>query len=322
MTPQVAQPDCVQDDGSWCSRIYQLTDNDLLARYADTVISAGLQILLIILVTVVIRSLLHRAINRLIQVIAQGPAPGLRRPLGDPDSPRVTAPLSPRRAARARAIGSVLRSATSAVVYGVGFALVLGALGVNLGPIIASAGIVGLAVGFGAQNLVKDLLSGLFMMIEDQYGVGDVVDLGEATGTVEAIGLRVTTVRDVSGALWYVRNGEVLRVGNSSQGPAVAVVDLPIGHEADIAAATELAGRTAAELTAENSQLAADVLEPPEVLGVQSISADSVTLRVTVTVRAGQQWVVQRALLAGIKDAFGQGGIPSPRPIRPSGPPG
>ncbi|MGQ0775485.1 MAG: mechanosensitive ion channel family protein [Pseudonocardiales bacterium] len=322
VTPAIAQPDCVQDDGSWCSRIYRLTNSDLLARYSDTVINAGLQILLIVVVAVVIRLLLHRAINRLIQVIAQGPPPGLLRSLGNSEPRHATAPLSQRRAARARAIGSVLRSATTAMVYGVGFAMVLGALGVNLGPIIASAGIVGLAVGFGSQTLVKDLLSGLFMMIEDQYGVGDEVDLGEVSGTVEAVGLRVTTVRDVSGALWYVRNGEVLRVGNSSQGPAVAVVDLPIGHDADIAAATELAGRIAAKLTGENGALAADILEPPEVLGVQSISADSVTLRVTATVRAGQQSVVQRALLAGIKDAFGQAGIPSPTAIRPSGPPG
>lgn len=319
---EIAQPNCAQDDGSWCSRIYRLTDSDLLARYSDTVISTGFRILLITVITVVIRFLLHRAIDRLIQAIAQGPPPGLLRPPGDPDSRRTTAPLSRRRAARARAIGSVLRSATSTTVYGVGFALALGALGVNLGPIIASAGIVGLAVGFGAQNLVKDLLSGLFMMVEDQYGVGDVVDLGEVSGTVEAVGLRVTTVRDVSGALWYVRNGEVLRVGNSSQGPSVAVVDLPIGHDADIAAASELAGRIAQELTAENGALAADVLEPPEVLGVESISPESMTLRITATVRAGRQWAVQRALLAGIKDAFGQAGIPSPSPARASGPDG
>ncbi|MGH8920298.1 MAG: mechanosensitive ion channel family protein, partial [Actinomycetes bacterium] len=198
----MAQPNCAQDDGSWCARIYQLTDNDLLARYADTVINAGLQILLIVVVAVVIRLLLHRTINRLTRVTADGPTPGLLRPLGIPESRGSAAVPSPRRAARARAIGSVLRSATTAVVYGVGFTLVLGELGVNLGPILASAGIVGLAVGFGAQTLVKDLLSGMFMMVEDQYGVGDVVDLGEVSGTVEAVGLRVTTVRDASGALW------------------------------------------------------------------------------------------------------------------------
>ena len=207
------------------------------------------------------------------------------------------------------------------VIYGVGCTLVLGELGINLGPIIASAGILGVALGFGAQNLVKDFLSGMFMMVEDQYGVGDVVDLGEATGTVEGVGLRVTTLRDTKGTVWYVRNGEVLRVGNSSQDYSVAVVDLPIGYNADIQASTELAGRTATELTADGSALAADVLEPPQVLGVESINSDGVTLRITTKVQAGRQWAVQRALLAGIKAAFAEAGIPAPSPAGVTAPP-
>jgi moderate conductance mechanosensitive channel len=313
----IFQPDCAQDAGSWCSRIFQLTHNDMLARYADTVMGTGLQILLIIALAVLIRLMAHRAINRLTQVTAEGPPAGLLRPLRErtPESWRGTGMLSNRRSQRARTIGSVLRSGTTFVVYGVAATLVLGELGINLGPIIASAGILGIALGFGAQNLVKDFLSGMFMMVEDQYGVGDVVDLGEAIGTVEAVGLRVTTLRDAKGTVWYVRNGEVLRVGNSSQGYSVAIVDLPVGHDADIPATTELAGRTAAELTAEGSALASDVLEPPEVLGVESISSGGVTLRITTKVRAGRQWAVQRALLAGIKAAFAEAEIPPPSPV-------
>jgi small-conductance mechanosensitive channel len=316
ITQLIAQPDCSQDAGSWCSRIFQLTHNDMLARYADAAVGTGLRILLIIALAVLIRLLAHRTINRLTQVTADGPPPGLLRPLREraPDSWRGTGVLSTRRSQRARTIGSVLRSGTTFVVYGVAVTLVLGELGINLGPIIASAGILGIALGFGAQNLVKDFLSGMFMMVEDQYGVGDVVDFGEATGTVEAVGLRVTTLRDAKGTVWYVRNGEVLRVGNSSQGYSVAVVDLPIGHHADITTTTELAGRTAAELTAEGSTLAPEVLEPPEVLGIESISSDGVTLRITAKVRAGRQWVVQRALLAGIKAAFAEAGVPPPSP--------
>jgi small conductance mechanosensitive channel len=151
--------------------------------------------------------------------------------------------------------------------------------------------------------------------------VGDVVDLGEATGKVEAVGLRVTTLRDTKGTVWYVRNGEVLRVGNSSQDYSVAVVDVPIGHEADIPATTELAGRTATELTGDGSALAADVLEPPEVLGVESINSDGVTLRITTKVQAGRQWAVQRALLAGIKEAFADAGVPPPTPAGNPAPP-
>jgi moderate conductance mechanosensitive channel len=321
--PLTAQPDCTREAGSWCSRIYRFTHDDMLARYADAVMGTGLRILLIFTLAVLIRLLVHRTITRLTRVTAEGPPPGLLRPLREraPESWRGSEVLSSRRSQRARTIGSVLRSGTTFVVYGVACTLVLGELGINLGPIIASAGILGIALGFGAQNLVKDFLSGMFMMVEDQYGVGDVVDLGEATGTVEAVGLRVTTLRDAKGTVWYVRNGEVLRVGNSSQDYSVAVVDLPIGHHADIPATTELAGRTAAELTTEDSALAADVLEPPEVLGIESISSDGVTLRITTKVRAGRQWAVQRALLAGIKAAFAEAGIPPPSPAGLNAPP-
>jgi small-conductance mechanosensitive channel len=317
------QPGCSRDTGSWCARIYQLTHNDVLARYADAVVGPGLRIVLILVLAVLTRLMARRAINRLAQVTAEGPPPGLLRPLRE-RSPEVgldSGMLSKRRSQRARTIGSVLRSGTTFVVYGVACTLVLGELGINLGPIIASAGIVGIALGFGAQNLVKDFLSGMFMLVEDQYGVGDVIDLGEATGTVEAVGLRVTTLRDTKGTVWYVRNGEVLRVGNSSQGYSVAVVDLPIGHDADIPASTELAGRTAAALTAEGGSMASDVLEPPEVLGVESIGPDGITLRITTKVLAGRQWAVQRALLAGIKEAFVDAGIPPPSPAGVTVPP-
>ena len=123
----------------------------------------------------------------------------------------------------------MLRSVVSVSIFIVAVMLVLGELGVQLAPLIASAGIAGIALGFGAQNLVKDFIAGLFMLLEDQYGVGDVVDVGEASGTVEAVGLRITTIRDARGVLWYIRNGEIVRVGNRSQGWALVVVDVPVG---------------------------------------------------------------------------------------------
>lgn len=319
----VSQPACSQDEGSWCARIYHLTHSDALSRYADATVGTGLRILLILVLAVLIRLIAHRMITRLTQVTAEGSPSGLLRPLREraPESWRGTGVLRQRRSQRARTIGSVLRSGTTFVVYGVAGTLVLGELGIDLEPIIASAGILGIALGFGAQNLVKDFLSGMFMMVEDQYGVGDVVDLGEASGTVEGVGLRVTTLRDIKGTVWYVRNGEVMRVGNSSQGYSVAVVDVPIGHDADISVSTELAGRTATELTAEGSELAADVLEPPEMLGVESISSEAVTLRITTKVRAGRQWTVQRALRAAVKEAFADAGIPPPSPAGLTTPP-
>ena len=123
----------------------------------------------------------------------------------------------------------MLQSIASVSIFAVATMLVLGELGVQLAPLIASAGVAGVALGFGAQNLVKDFIAGLFMLLEDQYGVGDVIDVGEASGTVEAVGLRITTIRDGRGVLWYIRNGEIVRVGNRSQGWALVVVDVPIG---------------------------------------------------------------------------------------------
>jgi small conductance mechanosensitive channel len=182
----------------------------------------------------------------------------------------------------------------------------------NLAPVLASAGILGVAIGFGAQNVVKDFLSGVFMMLEDQYGVGDVVDVGEASGTVEAVGLRITTMRDVNGTVWYVRNGEILRVGNKSQGFAVAVVDVPIGYGADVEQATAVIDQVATDLTG-NEPVSDDVLEPPQVLGVERVSAtEGIMLRLTVKVRPGRQWAVQRSLRARIMAAFEDAGIQGP----------
>ncbi len=309
--PVLAQPSCASDAGSWCATFYRYTHNDFLSRSADTIMDKALTITFIVIVAVVLRWLAHRAINRLVEGATSGSMTKLlgRAPkrLRTAASPLVTQ----RRAQRAQTIGSVLRSITSAVVLLVSFVMVLAEFGVALAPILASAGVLGIAIGFGAQNLVRDFLSGMFMLLEDQYGVGDIVDLGEANGTVEAVGLRITTVRDIQGTVWYVRNGEILRVGNKSQGHAVAVVDLPLAHSADMEEATELAGTTAVARVAAQD-IAGDVLEAPEVLGVERITSEGVVLRITVRVQPGKQWAVQRALNGAITDAFDDHGVPRP----------
>ncbi|WP_281689834.1 mechanosensitive ion channel family protein [Pseudonocardia thermophila] len=302
------QPPCASDPGSWCEVIYRLTNSDMLARSADTIITKTAHIALTIVIALLVRYLLHRMINRIVAGATSSKVTRLASRLPRNQS---TPADSPRSVQRARTIGSVLRSIASAVVLIVASIMVLAEFGVNLGPILASAGIVGVAVGFGAQNLVRDFLSGVFMLLEDQYGVGDIVDLGEASGVVESVGLRVTTVRDVSGTVWYVRNGEILRVGNKSQGYAVAVVDIPVAHSADVAEATELAGRVATERIAEKD-LAEKVLGEVQVLGVERIATEAVHLRLTVKVAPGQQFAVQRALNAAITDAFDDAGVPRP----------
>ena len=126
-------------------------------------------------------------------------------------------------------MGAILKSTSTFVIFTLALLTVMATVGLPLGPLLASAGVGGVALGFGAQSLVKDFLSGIFMILEDQYGVGDVIDTGEAVGTVEDVTLRVTRLRDASGIVWYVRNGEIVRIGNRSQGWSTALVDIPVG---------------------------------------------------------------------------------------------
>jgi len=290
----------------------------------------------IVVDAVVIRLLLHRVIERLTRDRGPGHVPALLRPLRDRAPERMRAVAGPllheRRKQRAETMGSVLKSVTSIVVLTLAVIYVLGAVGLNVAPLIASAGIVGVALGFGAQNLVRDFLSGVFMILEDQYGVGDVVDLGVASGVVEGVGLRVTTLRDINGTVWYCRNGEVLRVGNKSQGFAVAVLDLPLAHTTDVDVASAVAAQVATNAVEQSPLASEDVLAAPEVLGVEAVTADTVTLRITINVRPGRQWTVQRALNQRILEEFDSRGIrppyPQGRPLGaagsptvPSGPP-
>jgi small-conductance mechanosensitive channel len=299
-------PACASNDpGSWCAQVWNSTHVSWLADLTnwDWLVAKPFKIAVIVVIALVIRMLLHRMIKRLTSGSGGGKRPAILRPLRE-RAPQSSGPLlSERRGQRARTIGSVLTSIVSFVVWGIAFVLVLGEFGLDLTPIIASAGVIGVAVGFGAQNLVKDFLSGVFMLLEDQYGVGDVVDLGAATGTVESVGLRITTVRDVAGTVWYVRNGEINRVGNSSQGFAVAVVDVPVGYATDVNEALNLLGEVATAASSE-APLVSDVLEAPQVLGVQGMSKDAITLRLTVKVRPARQWAAQRELRRRIMAAL------------------
>jgi moderate conductance mechanosensitive channel len=222
--------------------------------------------------------------------------------------------ITERRTQRAEAIGSVLRSFASIVVLGIAVVLVLGELGINLAPIVASAGVVGVALGFGAQNLIKDFIAGIGIILEDQYGVGDVVDLGEASGTVEAVGLRITRLRDVNGVVWYVRNGEVLRVGNKSQGYAQVVIDMPVAHDTDLERARAVMQEVADALYAED-EWAAMLLAEPESLGVEQITSEGVFLRLQVRTINADQWRVGRELRMRLKERFVAEGIRTPLPL-------
>jgi small-conductance mechanosensitive channel len=305
-------PPCLKDSSTFCYQVFQVTNNQWLAGSANWLITKPVKILMIIVIAFVVRLILRRLINRVTTLPKTGgKLPSMLRPLRERAPEVLGSAVIERRRQRAMTIGSVLKSMATFLVYGLAFILVLGELGINLGPIIASAGIIGVAIGFGAQNLVKDFLSGIFMMVEDQYGVGDVVDVGEASGTVESVGLRITTLRDVKGTVWYVRNGEVLRVGNSSQGFAVALVDVPLGYTADVERAAAVLAAAASTAT-ESDALKDNILEPPEMLGVESVTPEGLQLRLTVKVRPGKQWAVQRALRGQLLAALEEAGFDPP----------
>src|SRR6187200_2362896 len=208
--------------------------------------------------------------------------------------------VSTRRVQRAQTMGSLLKSIVSGVVIAVAGTMMLSELGVDIAPIVASAGIIGVALGFGSQTLVKDFLSGVFMIFEDQFGVGDVIDVGEASGTVEAVTLRVTRLRDLDGTVWYVPNGEILRVGNKSQNWSRAVVDVGVGYDEDLARAKRVLSEVAHELW-EDEEFREVIIEEPEVTGVEALTADAITLRVMVKTAPLEQWAIGRELRQRIK---------------------
>ena len=219
-----------------------------------------------------------------------------------------TALVDERRTQRVRALGAILRSAASVTIFSIAGFAVLGDLGINLAPLLASAGVVGVAVGFGAQNLVRDYLSGIFMLVEDQYGVGDVITVGDATGTVENVTLRITRVRDVNGIVWHIRNGAIEKVGNESQGWARAVIDFPVPFASDLAATRNLLQETGDVMWSEPAWRAV-MLEAPEVWGAQEISKDGVVMRMVAKTAPLRQWEVEREMRARVKAALYEAGI-------------
>ncbi|MEO6503764.1 MAG: mechanosensitive ion channel family protein [Jatrophihabitantaceae bacterium] len=281
-------------------------------EHASLLITKPLQLLTILLVALLVRVLAHRWINRLSAASAAGRVPAILSPLteraGGLQFWESAGLVSERRKQRADTIASVLRSTVSFLIFITAFLLVLQVFQVSLAPFVAGTSLVGVAVGFGAQNIVKDFLSGMFMMLEDQYGVGDVIDVKEATGTVEAVGLRTTRLRDVEGVAWYVRNGEIVRVGNMSQQYAQVVLDVPVGIGQDVPAALAVIAEAGAELYADQQWLPS-LLAEPEVLGIEQLGRDQTTLRLVARVKPLEQWRVARELRARIRSKLDSAGV-------------
>jgi small-conductance mechanosensitive channel len=314
---------------AWLATVSSERSQGLLAlpkyvhEHSRVLIEIPIRILVIIVVALLIRAILIRMINRTVRPIRVGEVPRILRPFKERVENSAlfesTGLLSERRDQRAATIGSVLKSGVSFTILVITFLLVLSELGINLAPFIAGTSIVGVALGFGAQNVVKDFLSGMFMMLEDQYGVGDVIDFEQAIGTVEAVGLRTTTLRDVNGTVWYVRNGEVVRVGNKSQGYAMVVLDVPIAASADIAAASSAMLAVAQQLRGEQEWTDAFQGEP-EVQGVEQLTREETVIRLVARVRPLEQWRVARELRRRIRERLDRLDIEARLPAEPGTP--
>ena len=304
-------------DPSWvCQEAFDLSNgNEGLARTADFLLATPLQILLILVVAWAANRLVRRSIRRFAERVAAGDRHSVLRSLRDRAPAVLAGDHNLRAAARAQTIAQVLRSVSTAAIAFVATLLVLGQLGIELGPLIAGAGIAGVAIGFGAQSLVKDFLSGVFMLIEDQYGVGDVIDAGEATGTVEEVSLRSTRLRDVNGTMWHIPNGEIRRVGNKSQQWARALLDVTVAYDTDLDHAEAVIKATADSLW-QDPAWSSVVLEEPALWGIENLGADGIDIRLVLKTSPAEQWKVTRELRKRLKDALAGAGIEIPFPQR------
>lgn len=295
---------------SICTLVRDVTGNTRAGVWTEVLLGIPLKLIGIALLGLFARFLIFRIVDRVTEGIAAGRA-GLGRFDQLPTNTALlttTSILSTRREQRARTMASVLKSVTTGAMAAVTLLMVLQVFGLPIAPLLTGAGIVGVAFGFGSQALVKDFLSGIFMIAEDQYGVGDVVDLGQASGVVEAVGLRVTRLRDTDGAVWYLRNGEVLRVGNRSQGWARAVLDIALAHDNDVAVAQDVLLDVARGVQSDPT-FEGVILEDPEVWGIESIDAGGIVLRVVVKTQPLQQWKVARELRRRIKERCDKDGL-------------
>jgi moderate conductance mechanosensitive channel len=300
---------CGEKPGAICEWVWDRTESRVLAELSDWLIGRPLTVLAIALVAWIVAKLARRwirgAIMGFILTDRATAARALER-VGVQSTAVVVD--DPRRRARATSIAAVVTSTASVLIWVIAVLLIVGELGINLAPLIAGAGIAGVALGFGAQYLVKDCITGLFMLIEDQYGIGDTVDLGVATGSVERISLRTTVLRGQDGTVWHVSNGEIRRVGNGSKLWSAAILDVHVAYDADLALAEQVV-HDVAERVCADERYSGDVQAAPDLLGVEAVSTDGVTLRLIVKTNPGVQHRIQRALREEIKVALDDAGV-------------
>ncbi|MFT7474368.1 MAG: small-conductance mechanosensitive channel [Verrucomicrobiales bacterium] len=311
---------CGSNPNLICEWVFESTDSEAWAKLADWFIDRPLRILFILSLAWIVARVLRAMVSRFATELAERGT----KPLPEPSEKKLLRTVTRstqreqhkvRAQRRAVTLGAMLESLVSILVWTTAAFMVLGEFGVSLGPLIASAGIAGIALGFGAQSIVRDFLAGIFVIIEDQYGVGDVIDVGEAIGTVEEVGFRTTLVRDVSGVLWTVPNGVIQRVGNYSQIWSKSIFDIEVAYDTDIDEAMRVIKGTLDEVWHENLE-EATIIEEPEVQGIQAFGESAVIIRAAVKTDPAEQWTAARIINGRLKKSLDRAGIEIPFPQR------
>ena len=298
--------------------VERLTDNELVSWVVGWVVEPLLIVAAILVAASITIRVIRRALRR---VIDRAKDPRALMPTGflvgdDEATPEELRVHQARQDQRAEALGTLAQSVIRVVVWSFAILTALGTIGINLAPLIAGAGILGVAVGFGAQDIVKDFLSGVIMLVEDQFGVGDVIDAGEATGVVEEVSLRTTRIRALDGTVWHVPNGSISRVGNMTQEWSRMVIDVGVAYETDIDRAIELL-RGVLERFQQRPEVREQLLgEPMEILGVNDLADSSVTIRIVAKTVPGQQWALGRLFRQVVKQELDAAGVEIPYPQR------
>lgn len=313
VSPRELERACGDDPGFICRQVLDWTGDEDVAEVSRWALDVPLKIILIALGAALVSRLLRRLIGKSLRGLASGSMEdrvgAVRR--GVPSALKATEETSLRAEQRIEALTGVLRSLVTFVVWLIAAFMMLAEVGVSLAPLLAGAGVIGVALGFGSQSLVKDFLSGFFILVEDQFGVGDIVNIdSEVDGVVEGVSLRTTKLRSVDGTVWHVPNGEIRMVGNMSQHWSRSLLDVEVAYETDIEKAKAVIKEVADKLWKEDPA----VLEEPEMWGVEQLGASGIVLRLVVKTTPKEQWRVARQLRERIKAAFDAQGIEIPFP--------
>ena len=309
---------CGNDPAQICEWVFNASNNKNLASVVGWAVDRPLKIIIVFIAAFIVSRVMKRAVKHFGEKLTDDKKNRAIEQLKKVKAGKILVDeqQEERNKARTETLTSVLSSGANLVIWTVAVLMILGEVGINLGPLIAGAGIVGVAVGFGAQSIVKDFLSGMFMLVEDQYGVGDSIDVGLVSGTVERVTLRTTILRDGDGSIWYIPNGEIARVGNRSQVWARALLDIDVAYDTDLRKAQQVLKDVAMGLWEDDEFTDGDIIEEPMVLGVQNLGVDGITLRLIAKTDASEQWAVARELRLRIKEAFDEAGIEMPFPQR------